>query len=138
MNALISFALFHCAGNGVEKATVFFSIFQEGGLAKQDAISANDKDFPDGMDKHLNLTTLDLVKLMADIEGILSKEEMEEIGLEPDQVKVLKGCFDGFADEDGAIPADNVGGILSMMGMKFKPTALREIIEEIDEDGNIF
>ena len=45
--------------------------------------------------------------------------------------------FDGFADEDGAIPADNVGGILSMMGMKFKPSALREIIEEIDEDGEL-
>merc|ERR1712223_780201 len=67
---------------------------------------------------------------MAEIEGILSKEEMEEIGLEPDQVKVLKGCFDGFADEDGAIPAENVGGILSMMGMKVKPTALKEIIED--------
>ena len=67
---------------------------------------------------------------------MLTKEEMEEIGLEPDQVKVLKGCFDGFADEDGAIPADNVGGILSMMGMKVKPTALKEIIEEIDEDGS--
>merc|ERR1712043_125280 len=39
-------------------------------------------------------------------------------------------------DEDGAIPADNVGGILSMMGMKVKPSALREIIEEIDEDGS--
>lgn len=72
---------------------------------------------------------------MADIEEYLTKEEMADIGLEPDQVKVLKGCFDGFADEDGAIPADNVGGILSMMGMKVKPTALREIIEEIDEDG---
>ena len=54
-----------------------------------------------------------------------------------EQVKVLKGCFDGFADEDGAIPADNVGGILSMMGMKVKPSALKEIIEEIDEDGEI-
>merc|ERR1712168_704168 len=73
---------------------------------------------------------------MADIEEFLSKEEMEEIGLEVDQVKVLKGCFDGFADEDGAIPADNVGSILSMMGMKVKPSALREIIEEIDEDGS--
>ena len=72
---------------------------------------------------------------MTDVEGILSKEEMEEIGLEPDQVKVLKGCFDGFADEDGAIPADNVGGILSMMGMKVKPSALKDIIDEIDEDG---
>ena len=28
--------------------------------------------------------------IMADVEGILSKEEMEEIGLEPDQVKVVK------------------------------------------------
>ena len=72
---------------------------------------------------------------MTDVEGTLSKEEMEEIGLEPDQVKVLKGCFDGFADEDGAIPADNVGGILSMMGMKVKPSALKDIIDEIDEDG---
>merc|ERR1712117_579457 len=80
-----------------------------------------------------------VLKVTRDImaeEGILSQEEMEEIGLEPDQVKVLKGCFDGFADEDGAIPADNVGGILSMMGMKVKPSALKEIIEEIDEDGS--
>ena len=38
--------------------------------------------------------------------------------MEPDQVLVLKRCFDGFADEDGAIPADNVGNILSLMGMK--------------------
>ena len=51
------------------------------------------------------------------------------------QVDVLKKCFDGFADEDGAIPADNVGNILSLMGLKVKPTALKNIIEEIDEDG---
>ena len=85
---------------------------------------------------------------------------------------MLKKCFDGFADEEGAIPADQVntqicicicicirniylyhifvfqnpnkiqtknqvGGILAMMGMKVKPSALREIIEEIDEDGMI-
>ena len=62
----------------------------------------------------------------------------EAIGLELEQVKILKGCFDGFADEDGAIPADSIGGILSMMGMKFKPSALKEIIEEIDEDGEIW
>merc|ERR1712051_1108499 len=73
---------------------------------------------------------------MADIEEFLSKEEMEEIGLEVDQVKVLKGCFDGFADEEGAIPAENVGNILSLMGLKVKPTALKNIIEEIDEDGS--
>lgn len=57
------------------------------------------------------------------------------MGLDHDQVHVLKRCFDGFADEDGAIPAENVGNILSMMGLKVKPMALKDIIEEIDEDG---
>jgi len=73
---------------------------------------------------------------MDEIEDLLTKEEMEQIGLEPDQILVLKKCFDGFADEEGAIPADDVGGILTMMGMKVKPSALREIIDEIDEDGS--
>jgi Ca2+-binding EF-hand superfamily protein len=67
---------------------------------------------------------------------LLSTEEKEEIGLENDQIDVLKRCFDGFADEDGAIPAENVGNILSMMGLKVKPAALKDIIEEIDEDGS--
>merc|ERR1712241_381886 len=70
---------------------------------------------------------------MADL---LTQEEKEDIGLEDEQITVLKNCFDGFADEDGAIPAENVGNILSMMGLKVKPNALREIIEEIDEDGS--
>merc|ERR1711892_883739 len=69
-------------------------------------------------------------------EELLSKEEMESCGLEADQVLVLKRCFDGFADEEGAIPTDNVGSILSMMGMKVKPSSLREIIEDIDLDGS--
>ena len=60
----------------------------------------------------------------------------EDLGLDDEQINVLKRCFDGFADEDGAIPAENVGNILSMMGLKVKPNALREIIEEIDEDGS--
>jgi len=67
---------------------------------------------------------------------LLTQEEMDDMGLDGDQVNVLKRCFDGFADEEGAIPADNVGNILSMMGLKVKPTALKEIIEEIDEDGS--
>merc|ERR1712083_314195 len=58
------------------------------------------------------------------------------IGLEDEQITVLKNCFDGFADEDGAIPAENVGNILSQMDLKVKPNALKEIIEEIDEDGS--
>merc|ERR1712158_287544 len=72
---------------------------------------------------------------MAD-EELLTQEEMDAIGLQADQVQVLKKCFDGFADEEGAIPAENVGNILSMMGLKVKPNALRNIIEEIDEDGS--
>merc|ERR1739842_37269 len=67
---------------------------------------------------------------------LLTQEEMDDMGLDGDQVNVLKRCFDGFADEEGAIPADNVGNILAMMGLKVKPTALKEIIEEIDEDGS--
>ena len=67
---------------------------------------------------------------------MLTDEEMQAIGLEKDQILVLKKCFDGFVDEEGAIPTDNVGSILSMMGMKVKPSALREIIEDIDEDGS--
>ncbi len=59
------------------------------------------------------------------------------MGLDTEQVNVLKRCFDGFADEDGAIPAENVGNILSMMGLKVKPSALKDIIEEIDEDGEL-
>merc|ERR1712226_1684305 len=45
---------------------------------------------------------------MAD-EELLTQEEMDAIGLQADQVQVLKKCFDGFADEEGAIPADQVG-----------------------------
>nr|ACO10773.1 Troponin C, isoform 1 [Caligus rogercresseyi]ACO11068.1 Troponin C, isoform 1 [Caligus rogercresseyi] len=67
---------------------------------------------------------------------LLSQEEMDDMGLDSEQVSVLKRCFDGFSDEDGAIPADNVGNILSMMGLKVKPAALKNIIEEIDEDGS--
>ncbi len=61
----------------------------------------------------------------------------DDMGLDVDQVNVLKRCFDGFADEDGAIPAENVGNILSMMGLRVKPSALKDIIEEIDEDGTL-
>ena len=48
------------------------------------------------------------------------------MGLEDEQIKVLKNCFDGFADEDGAIPADNIGNILEMMGLKGNNTAVIE------------
>ena len=46
---------------------------------------------------------------------------------------VLKKCFDGFCVDD-AIPVDTIGTILSLMALKVKPSALKEIIDEIDED----
>ena len=48
---------------------------------------------------------------------------------------VLKKCFDGFC-VDGAIHVDTIGTILSMMSLRVKPSALKEIIEEIDADGS--
>ena len=72
----------------------------------------------------------------------LKGQQMRQIclrlGLEPDQVLVLKRCFDGFADEEGAIPADNVGGILSMMGMKVKDTTPQDIFDKYIRSGPIF
>ena len=35
---------------------------------------------------------------------------------------------------DDAIPVDTIGTILSLMALKVKPSALKEIIDEIDED----
>jgi len=67
---------------------------------------------------------------------LLSLEEMTRLGLDHEQVLVLKRCFDGFTEGGSAIPVDNVGSILTMMGMKIRPAALNEIVEEIDEDGS--
>lgn len=58
---------------------------------------------------------------------------MDEIGLDSEQVNVLKKCFDGFC-QDGSIRVDTIGSILTMMGLRVKPTALKEIIDEVDID----
>ena len=65
----------------------------------------------------------------------ISQEKLDEIGLEPEQVNVLKKCFEGFC-QDGSIHVDTVGTILTMMGLRVKPSALKDIIAEIDIDGN--
>jgi len=67
----------------------------------------------------------------------ISQETLDEIGLEVEQVNVLKKCFDGFCVDD-AIPVDTIGTILSLMALKVKPSALKEIIDEIDEDKSGF
>jgi len=61
----------------------------------------------------------------------------EEAGLEGEQVIVLRRAFDGFDKEKkGFISPDTVGDILRMMGLKVGITALKAIIQEIDEDGS--
>lgn len=67
----------------------------------------------------------------------ISQEKLDEIGLEPEQVNVLKKCFDGFC-QDGSIHVDTVGTILNLMGLRPKPSTLKDIIKEIDEDGSEF
>ena len=49
----------------------------------------------------------------------------------PDFIAVLKKCFDGFC-QDGSIHVDTIGTIFTMMGLRVKPSALREIIEEVN------
>ena len=50
-------------------------------------------------------------------------------------MNVLKKCFDGFC-QDGAINVDTIGTILTMMGLRVKPSALREIVAEVRIDAN--
>jgi len=65
----------------------------------------------------------------------LSEEQMEDIGLDQEQVEVLMKCFNGFCKE-GVVHADTVGEILQMMGLRVKKEALQAIIDEVDEDGS--
>ena len=43
-------------------------------------------------------------------------------------------CFNGFCSE-GVVKVDTVSDILQMMGLRVQKTALDDIINEVDEDG---
>ena len=47
----------------------------------------------------------------------------------------MKKCFDGFC-QDGSIHVDTIGTILNLMGLRPKPSTLKDIIEEIDIDNS--
>ena len=50
---------------------------------------------------------------------------------------VLKKAFDSFdSQKSGSISAEMVGTILRLMGQPFNDKILRELIAEVDEDGN--
>lgn len=58
-------------------------------------------------------------------------------GLEPDEIKVLKICFNMFDFKDqGFLSADDLDDILRGMGFRPSKEELKEILEEIDEDGS--
>lgn len=61
----------------------------------------------------------------------------DSTGLEQDEVKVLKICFNMFDfKKQGFLSADDLDDILRGMGFRPSKEELKEILEEIDEDGS--
>lgn len=70
-------------------------------------------------------------------EGIDFDGLKDVTGLEQDEVKVLKICFNMFDFKNqGFLSADDLDDILRGMGFRPSKEELKEIIEEIDEDGS--
>ena len=65
-------------------------------------------------------------------------EEIEEhTGLEMDEIKVLKLCFNLFdTKKQEFLDADDLEDILRVFGFRPSKEELQEILEEIDEDGS--
>ena len=54
-------------------------------------------------------------------------------------VSVLKKAFDNFdREKHGSIPCEMVGSILRLMGQACNDKILKELIREIDSEGNVF
>jgi|ERR1719177_107341 len=61
----------------------------------------------------------------------------EQTGLEKDEIKVLKICFGMFdVKKQDFLSADDLDDILRAMGFRPSKEELKEILEEIDEDGS--
>ena len=70
-------------------------------------------------------------------EGIDFDEIKDVTSLETDEIKVLKICFNMFDFKDqGFLSADDLDDILRGMGFRPSKEELKEILEEIDEDGS--
>merc|ERR1711913_267497 len=70
-------------------------------------------------------------------EGIDFEALIEETGLEKDEIKVLKSCFTLFdVKKQDFLSADDLDDILRGMGFRPSKEELKEILEEIDEDGS--
>ena len=70
-------------------------------------------------------------------EGIDFDAIQETCGLEKDEIKVLKICFGMFdVKHQDFLSADDLDDILRAMGFRPSKEELKEILEEIDEDGS--
>jgi len=63
---------------------------------------------------------------------------IEDINLTEEQKAEFKAAFDIFVtdSEDGTITTKELGKVMRMLGQAPNETELREMIEEVDEDGN--
>merc|ERR1712083_894428 len=69
--------------------------------------------------------------------GIEFEEINEATGLENDEIKCLKTCFDLFDSKKVEfLSADDLDEILRAMGFRPSKEELQEILKEIDEDGS--
>merc|ERR1712024_230658 len=69
--------------------------------------------------------------------GIEFEEINEATGLEPDEIKCLKNCFDLFdSKKQDFLSADDLDEILRAMGFRPSKEELMDILAEIDEDGS--
>ena len=69
--------------------------------------------------------------------GIDFEEINEATGLENDEIKCLKTCFDLFdSKKQEFLSADDLDEILRAMGFRPSKEELMEILKEIDEDGS--
>merc|ERR1712123_248753 len=69
--------------------------------------------------------------------GIEYDEINEVTGLEVDEIKCLKNCFDLFDTKKVEfLSADDLDEILRAMGFRPSKEELQELLEEIDEDGS--
>merc|ERR1712154_251149 len=70
-------------------------------------------------------------------EGIDFEEITDATGLAIDEIKCLKVCFDLFdTKKQDFLSADDLGEIMRAMGFRPTEEELKDLLEEIDEDGS--
>lgn len=92
VTTLIMFGLLHCAdnkNNPVAKAEALYELLNEGGLAKFDQISAQDKDFKPNFERIAALVTSELFELAVSVPCQYDRDE----------VKCLENVFKDVAED---------------------------------------